>query len=262
MGSFSGLGKFFLGAFVLLAFISFSYAVTTNPCSDGTLYGQCSSATPGKYCTGISSAPSLVDGASLCPCPSGYATEGDVCVAQTCPDGTAYNSCATGSSKGKICENGALVDRSSVCGCPTNYHVEGETCALDTGCIYNKVTCPPEKYCESERSSSNYNTCVQRAGCQYNNPACTSSQICSADGTCKLKNGCTYNNPACSSEQICRNNECVDRSAFDIINPGDAPTNSTATGSTGNSLACCCLPAAGGLVTLAGAFAIRRKKEE
>ena len=101
-----------------------------------------------------------------------------------------------------------------------------------------------------------------KAGCQYGNPACTISQTCEADGSCTLKNGCTYNNPGCNlDKEVCRNNACVAKSAFDGLSAGSI-TNATTSGASPNSLSCCCLPAAGAIVTLAGAFAIGRKKEE
>lgn len=244
------------------------FAVTTNPCSDGTPYGRCSTVTPGKYCIGVSSSPSLIDGASMCPCPSGYITNGDVCDAQSCSDGTAYNACST-ISKGKRCENGQLVDKASSCGCPSgNYLVSGESCIANAGCLSNSdgsrgpITCSPDKYCDSQRGNATYNSCVLKGGCQYNNPGCTSSQDCQADGTCKLKSGCQYNNPACSSDMVCRNNQCAEKSAFDAINPVNSIANASTPDSTGaNSLSCCCLPAGASLITLAGAFAIKRRRE-
>jgi len=262
MGSSSVVGKAFLMAFVLISFTVLSFAVTTNPCSDGTPYGACSTVTPGKYCIGTLLAPSLIDGASKCPCPSGYLTNGDVCEKLTCADGTGYNECSKTIGKTWYrCEAGALVERASACACPTDYHKDGEKCAINDGCLYNKPACPPDKYCDNEKPNATYNTCVLKGGCLYNNPMCTESQTCQPDGSCKLKNGCKYNNPGCTSEQICRNNECVARSAFDGLTAGSI-TNATTTGSSDASLSCCCLPAAGALVTLTGAFAIRRKKEE
>ncbi|VVB57910.1 Uncharacterised protein [Candidatus Anstonella stagnisolia] len=264
MGSSSVVGKAFLIAVALISFAALSLAVAASPCSDGTAYGKCSTVTPGKYCIGTLSAPALIDGASLCPCPAGYTTNGDVCDKQTCTDGTGYNECS--STIGKTwfrCENGQLIERASACACPSDYHKDGEKCAINDGCLYNKPACPPDKYCDNENSNATYNSCVPRGGCQYNNPACTDSQTCQSDGTCKLKSGCKYNNPGCNlDKEVCRNNECVAKSAFDGLTANSITNATTPDSSSGNSLSCCCLPAAGGLVTLAGAFAIRRKKEE
>lgn len=272
MGSSSVVGKAFLMAFVLISFMALSFALVETykqSCTDGTRYGACSTATPGKECAippsgDMYSAPVLRDNAGRCPCPAGYTTNADVCEKLTCSDGTGYNECSKTIGKTWYrCEAGALTERASVCVCPTDYHKEGEKCAINDGCLYNKPACPPDKYCDNEKSNATYNTCILKAGCQYSNPLCTESQTCEADGTCKLKSGCKYNNPGCPTDQICRmsENKCVAKSAFDGLTAGSI-TNATTTGSSDASLSCCCLPAAGAFVTLAGAFAIRRKKEE
>jgi hypothetical protein len=49
--------------------------ITHLTCSDGTLYGQCSSTKP-KYCVN----GNLIDDASACGCPAGYTSSGDSCI--------------------------------------------------------------------------------------------------------------------------------------------------------------------------------------
>ncbi|PKP54492.1 MAG: hypothetical protein CVT90_00995, partial [Candidatus Altiarchaeales archaeon HGW-Altiarchaeales-3] len=87
---------------------------STSTCSDGTLYGQCSTTKP-KYCNN----GTLIDNCSLCGCDAGQdcnTTSGQCHISpSTCSDGTPYGSCS--STKPGYCDNGTLIDNCGLCGC-------------------------------------------------------------------------------------------------------------------------------------------------
>jgi len=80
-------------------------SVNPSNCADGTSYGKCSTASPGQYCVGSISAPTLAYYLSKCPCSNynGYHQQGTgdqaVCVKSLpiayCVDGTGYGKCST-----------------------------------------------------------------------------------------------------------------------------------------------------------------------
>lgn len=108
-----------------------TYSCAVCLCSDGTLYGKCSSNKP-KYCdprTGT-----LIDDCVRCGCPTGYEcdnTTGKCYATQKCADGTPYGECSQ--DKPKYCDNGtgALIDVCLKCGCPSGY-----TCDIASGSCY------------------------------------------------------------------------------------------------------------------------------
>ncbi len=108
--------------------------VSVNPqtCSDGTLYGQCSTTKP-KYCNN----GNLTISCSTCGCPTGQSCNQttSACYApvnpQLCSDGTIYGQCSV--NKPKYCNNnGVLSDLCLTCGCPVNYgcYIPSQACII------------------------------------------------------------------------------------------------------------------------------------
>lgn len=58
--------------------------------------------------------------------------------AQTCTDGTPYNSCSA--TKPKYCSSGTLIDAAGTCGCPAGQVASGNSCAIPTPTVDIKAT--------------------------------------------------------------------------------------------------------------------------
>jgi hypothetical protein len=103
----------------------------TGSCSDGTLYGRCSSNKP-KYCAeGI-----LIDNCSFCGCSVGFTCSGNTCTqGQTSPNCTEGLTKACGENKG-ACRQGAQRCAGGVWGqCTGAIGPKNETCnGLDDDC--------------------------------------------------------------------------------------------------------------------------------
>jgi len=103
-------------------------------CSDGTLYGKCSSDKP-KYCDD----GTLIDDCVRCGCAPGYecnATFGKCYTLPKCSDGTPYGECTL--NKPKYCDDGTLIDDCVRCGCPAGYTcnpTSGACYVINCGCI-------------------------------------------------------------------------------------------------------------------------------
>ncbi len=95
-------------------------SVNSQTCSDGTIYGQCSTTKP-KYCSNNN----LTNSCLNCGCPTGQSCNqtSNSCYTPattlTCSDGTAYGQCS--STKPLYCENGQLINKCSVCDCTYYY---------------------------------------------------------------------------------------------------------------------------------------------
>ena len=76
----------------------FSVYSATGSCSDGTLYGECSSTKP-KYCEN----GTLINKAGTCGCPSGKVRDGNNCVEES------SSSSSSSSSSGGICDEGEQI---------------------------------------------------------------------------------------------------------------------------------------------------------
>ncbi len=146
-------------------------------CSDGTVYGDCSSTNP-KYCDN----GTIIDNCGLCGCDQGVCQEDGGCVIPTCSDGTEYGQCS--STKPKYCDNGTLVDKCTLCGCSQGTcSVINDTCSLDSpenltcsdGTLYSQCSFQKPLYCSDGALIDNCGLC----GCPPNNE-------CNVSGTCYL----------------------------------------------------------------------------
>lgn len=149
--SFSAL----FGVFLLLFSAGISFAITTYPCSDGTAYGMCSTATPGTKCLGLVANPSLIPSASKCGCTAvaGYKVDPadpDKCVALE--TGCANNNPA----------------------CGADYNCVSNACVKKAGCQYLNPPCNPDETCTN-------NACVKKPGCEFSNPPCPTGKMCQSN---------------------------------------------------------------------------------
>ncbi len=82
----------------------------TGSCSDGTLYGECSTQKP-RYCFN----GTLVNRAGTCGCPSGYEVSGNDCIEEG--DGNGGNGGGGGGGGGPVCTSGEqnACEREGVC---------------------------------------------------------------------------------------------------------------------------------------------------
>jgi hypothetical protein len=134
-----------------------SWAGVPEKCADGTLPNKCSATRP-MYCMN----GALVEKASLCGCPDGYAVEQSRCVkVNRCGDGTIYGKCST--KKPLYCLDGELIPKASYCGCPEDDQVKGEACEKIKRCRDGTVykECSPDKplYCMDGLLVNNSQTC-------------------------------------------------------------------------------------------------------
>ncbi len=263
-------------------------------CSDGTVWGQCSTVTPGMVCWADSGSPNGVsllnvydfpqsaDVRSKCACSkfAGYTKVDNACVKTICTDpgnSQTLQSNACASTPPKQCVNGALVDNSALCGCPLGQKpsADGKKCDLRVGCRWNTIKCPSNQDCKYDQANANEDgTCVSKPGCAYNPTLCDSTQDCStatnASGICVTKKGCTYDNPKCASDESCIGNGlggiCQKKSAGIPLANLTPTANATASSNPLAGISCCCLPSAGAaaMVGLVGYKSLkgRRKEEE
>ncbi len=154
-----------MGIFAVLLVLAGSmfYAIVTNPCSDGTAYGQCSKVTAGKFCTGLIANPALQDNAVKCKCTDvqGYRVDPenpDKCIAAAA--GCANNNPA----------------------CKADEQCTNNECKKKTGCLYNNPACLPTQECKD-------NACVLRSGCEFSNPPCAVGQVCQGNQCVSVSGG-------------------------------------------------------------------------
>ena len=162
-----------------------------SKCSDGTVYGKCSSTKP-LYC----SDGTLINNCSKCGCPTNQTcnTSTNYCF-NNCTDGTVHGACSL--TKPKYCQNGTLLDNCSQCGCPS-----GQSCNATTSLCYTPIvllncsdgtphdscSSTKPKYCINGTLVNNCTTCGCPTGqsCNASTNACYSiivlPQNCS-DGT-------------------------------------------------------------------------------
>ncbi len=258
-------------------------------CSDGTVWGACSTVTPGLVCWADTSSPNglsllsvydfppSADVRSKCACSKfpGYTLVNNACVKTVCddPNGQTIQNNVCASTPPKQCANGALVDNSNLCGCPLGQkpNADGKKCDPRVGCRWGTLPTPSGKNCELDVNNANYDgTLASKPGCTYNPALCDSTQDCDAtvnvSGICVTKKGCTYDNPKCASDETCVTNICQKKSAgIPLANLTPTTTNATASSSPLGNISCCCLPSAGAaaMVGLVGFQSLRgRRKEE
>ncbi len=154
---------FLLALLVLIIAASFylekntSWKGSPEKCADGTLLNKCSNTRP-MYCmNGL-----LVEKASLCGCPDGYAVDQSRCIkVERCSDGTIYGKCST--KKPLYCRNGELIPDASFCGCPPDNQAIGETCGKIKRCrdgtLYSECSQNKPLYCMEGLLVNNSQTC-------------------------------------------------------------------------------------------------------
>ncbi|MFA5105483.1 MAG: hypothetical protein WC506_00835 [Candidatus Micrarchaeia archaeon] len=235
---------------------------TTNGlcCIDGTESGNCMTGNyTGYYCN----APAYSFRANKCGCPAGYVADtsdatGWNCALSACPGGYTLNTCISGQAPLFCSAGGVLQNKSTTCGCPTGFKPSGDGCVAKN-CVDDPTVCSTNQTCDTGSS-----TCVQKSGCQYDNPKCGSGKICNRiTGQCEYEssvpNGCMYGNPSCDSGYTCvddsNGGSCVKNQAP----PADNSSTDTGSGSgsafveyDNTKASTCCLPASG-LVLLFGA---------
>ncbi|VVC00231.1 Uncharacterised protein [uncultured archaeon] len=276
-------------AFAVVAFslAGISHAIDTGNCADGTAYGHCSDKSPGNFCTGSLSSPSLGVLLTICPCSrtSGWVQEGEgdaaYCVQAKCTDGTQNGECSA-ATKPKQCVNGALVDNATKCGCPSGKRVAagGVFCEFipctDGTMSVPEGTCSPKKAtkCVNGQLVAKASECGCPTGQTQNGETC--GIVCSdgtKDGQCSatLPKKCTNgylldaaDSCGCPSGQTVVGKQCSTSvlgnlgGGADVL--GGTSGNGTQAGTGGASpLSCCCLPTA--LIGIAGGFVFFRKKE-
>lgn len=204
---------------------------TSQTCSDGTSYGQCSATKP-QYCDN----GNLINKCGTCGCPSGQTCQVDGSCklpTQTCSDGTVYGHCS--STKPKYCDNGNLIDKCQTCGCPS-----GQSCDTNTGkCCKNDCSTNGARQCSGSntyQTCGNYDTdpCLEWS----TSTSCPTGKICK-DGQCvtpcpdichpyapntrltggyspaptncpgRIVNGCCYTKTNCPNGQTCKNAACA-----------------------------------------------------
>jgi|GEM_PF-1072306 len=273
-------------ALVLASGIAFAYG---EPCADGTKYGQCSTKSPGLYCTGTP--PILQPYVALCPCEkvNGYLQQGTgdsaTCVQALCGDGTKNGECAK--TKPNVCVGGEMyAPNATKCGCPSGKRVSsgGVFCEF-IPCDYNGETVN-EGACSVKKGKSCFGgVMVDNASCGC--PIGTTkvgdkcSMLCS-DGT--IDGSCSATKPkkcvagdlvydadlcGCPEGQTKIGKQCA-ANALDMLGSGtdlltgangngnqNANGNATPAGGLGagagtTPLSCCCLPTA--LIGIIGGF--------
>jgi len=177
--------------------------IPPQPCSDGTLSGQCSATKP-KYCNN----GTLADNCALCGCTAGYAcnTTSNSCYVQTCSDGTLYNQCSA--TKPNYCSNGILVSNCSLCGCPAGKSCNSSNNACYTpscsdGTLYGQCSATKPNYCSNGTIVNNCSLC-----------GCPSGQNCnSANNACYVptcSDGTTYGQCSATRPKYCSNGTLTD----------------------------------------------------
>ncbi len=279
-----------LGILSLLALAGIPNAITTSPCADGTQYGQCSAHSPGMYCTGSLSSPTLGFLLTACPCSNypGYTQHGSgdaaTCVATKCSDGSSSGQCST--TKPKQCVNGGFIDNATACGCSTGQikSPDGLSCTYppctDGGVSVQNGQCstnPSTRYkkCVNGALVNKSSECGCPSGMNVTGDTCTNFCIDgTADGSCsvtkpkKCVNGYLLERASecgCQSDKTAVGNNCADSV---LGNGGGADLLTGAGNSSGaganasgapNALSCCCLPTA--LRGVVGGFAVFRKRK-
>lgn len=277
-------------AAVVIAFSGMLFAIDTSPCSDGTLYGKCSSKSPGYYCTGSLSNPALGPLLSVCPCTNypGWVQDGAgdeaTCIQAKCDDGTKMGECTA--NKPKFCVGGSTyADNATKCGCPSGQKASpaGISCEYlpcsdgtkDGICSSKSVG----KKCVQSVLVDKASECACKSGYTKIGEACV---LQCSDGTesgkCSLtkpkecnengylldnagKCGCPDGQVADSSGKRCVPGGIGGISGSDLLGGSSSGGNQSAGGSGAGlgGLQCCCLPTA--LIGLAGGFAFFRKRE-
>lgn len=155
-------------------------------CSDGTPAGMCSG-TPGVYCNAVGN---LTNNPNLCPCPSGYYRNGNLC-SNLCSDGTLVGACSTVSSGQKCNYNGILVNSwgPNSCGCPLGKQWNGNTCADPVSSC--TMTVNPKPYIV-DSNTYNVNDGKANVVLTYNNTAPTTANILCGNGV-TITAGCVAN---------------------------------------------------------------------
>ncbi len=240
-------GKTWTIILALSVFIFPAFAVA--PCTDGTPYFECSTATPGFRCMPsgltVTSGPDYANSPGLrCACPEGWAhdeIEGK-CVRTSCTDaGVTKNDGQCFDGKPKYCSRGTVIEKASVCGCPEGKQATGETCTPIIG------WCNTDSDCRSPTKECKENSCVNKVSCLFENPPCLPSEQCrevSGQYQCvPIETGSLAQQPAAPESDIL------------YYAGSDSPPAPSA---QGNSLPTCCAPAAA--LLLVGAFAFSRKE--
>jgi len=278
-------------AAVMIFSAGLGFAIDAANCLDGTPYNGCSTKTPGYWCHGSLTSPTLDVLLTVCPCTKtpGWAQQGEgdnaICVQAKCSDGTSNGQCSI--TKPKMCVNGALADNATACGCPSGKKASanGLTCEF-IPCTDGTVSvpeglCSPKtsgKKCVNGQLVDKASDCPCKSGTTKQGEACvvlcedsTKSGECS---TAKPKEcvmsetgiGVLIDNAAkcgCPSGQVADGKRCTTTISVlgggaDLL--GGTSGNSSQSGSSSASpLACCCLPAA--LIMLVAGFATFGKNE-
>ncbi len=163
------------------------------PCSDGTPAGLCSSDYP-KYCFSNGDQSVLIDKATLCGCSPGQVQDPsnrNRCIAQTCEDGTALNTCSA--TRPSFCtSNGFLVDRPEQCGCPAGTKLEGGVCASLNSICFVSTTASTVRAGESVSIDVPYSDVDSQSGFVTCGNGQVASLACSGgrSGTCVAS--CSY----------------------------------------------------------------------
>jgi len=101
---------------------------------------------------------------------------------------------------------------SSICNIK-NETCEYQECVLKKGCAFQNPPCAEGYICISKN-----NTCVKAEGCKKNLPPCTENYSC-VNNTCVLKSGCAYENPLCNESYACFDNKCIKKVGCLYDNP-------------------------------------------
>jgi len=120
--------------------VTLTYDILEETCTDTTTINTCVFARTGidtdkpDYCNFIEgSAPSIIEKASVCGCPTGYHIEGETCELDTCSDGTPVGSCSTTTTDGTYgaymyCKSDRTFEaRCNECGCTNDAHGNSAT---------------------------------------------------------------------------------------------------------------------------------------
>ena len=280
-----------LAALAVAVFPGIAFATITGSCADGTSYNGCSATTPGYWCHGSISSPTLDVLLTVCPCSKtpGWVEQSGVCVQAICSDGTQAGACSM--TKPKQCVNGLLVDNATACHCPTGYQMDANkiTCSAIpcnvSGYMVNNGQCYNGQLCQGGQMADKASQCpctspavaqgdkcvvfcTDSSGAKVAVGGCSSADykqcILSGTGTGVLLANATK--CGCPTGQTANGAYCTASVAgalggnADILSGAQNSSNSSGSSAgSANPLSCCCLPTA--MIGIVAGFAVFRKDE-